>query len=147
MSVQPDRLSDGYEPNFDLDREIGRQGELFVSHIAESLTRGLAEVKYEPSASKYGNVYLEYACRRNGVYQPSGIDETGSDVWAWTLGRHRPQIMVAAPVPLVRGVKDRALREGQIRNTIRGSHPTNGAIVSLRDLLRWLLNEADGVAA
>lgn len=138
-----DRLSDRYQPDFDLDRAVGAQGELFVASIAESLSTGLAEVKYEQAASKYGNVYIEFSCRRAGEYRPSGIDATDSDVWAFVLGRDQPQIMVAAPVALVQAVKERALREGQIRNTIRGSHPTNGAVVSLKDLLRWLLDEAD----
>lgn len=138
-----DRLSDGYQPRFDLDRQVGEQGELFVHSIADALRSGLVEVKYEQAASKYGNVYIEFACRRGGQFLPSGIDKTESDLWAWVLGRDAPQIAVVAPVALARAVKERAVREGAIRNTIRGSHPTNGAVVSLEKLLRWLLAEAD----
>lgn len=86
---------------------------------------------------------IEFACRRGGQFLPSGIDKTESDLWAWVLGRDAPQIAVVAPVALARAVKERAVREGAIRNTIRGSHPTNGAVVSLEKLLRWLLAEAD----
>lgn len=140
-----DRLSPGYQPDFDLDRAVGEQGELFVSSIAAALSAGTVEVKYEQAASKYGNVYIEFSCRRGGEYVPSGIDTTGADLWAWVLGKNEPQIAVLVPVALARAVKERAVREGAIRTTIRGSHPTNGAIVSLASLLRWLLAEADAL--
>lgn len=138
-----DRLAVGYQPNFDLDRAVGEQGELFVSSIAAALSAGTIEVKYEQAASKWGNVYIEYACRRQGEYRPSGIDATDADLWAWVLGRGEPQIAVVVPVALARAIKERAVREGSIRSAIKGSHPTNGAVVSLASLLRWLLAEAD----
>lgn len=140
-----ERLAAGYEPRFDLDREVGEQGELFVGDVARSINRGLTEVKYDQAASKYGNVYIEFSCRLRGEYVPSGVDTTEADLWAVVLGRDEPKIMVVAPSRLVLAVKERAVREGRVKNTLRGSHPTSGAVVPVGEFLRWLLDEADSL--
>ena len=40
MTAATDRLSDGYVPDFDLDLEVGRQGELFVTDLVQMLKDG-----------------------------------------------------------------------------------------------------------
>jgi hypothetical protein len=134
--TNPNRLASGYEPSFDIDAEVGRQGELFVLDVADSLKHGRGEVKNQQKALTTGNVWIEYHCLRRN--QPSGIDATSADYWAFTFGIP-PAIALVAETQLVRDVHERALREGYSRSMTRGSHPTKGTVVPTGSLLRWLI--------
>lgn len=138
MSV--DRLSAGYEPAFDIDAAVGRQGELLCANIAEGLRDGSVEVKTDERALATGNVFIEYECLRRGSWQPSGIATTQAEVWAFALGKP-PTVLVAAPVATLLRVSRKAWQGGGKRQCSRGSHPTRGVVVSLSVLLPWLLDE------
>lgn len=137
--MTPNRLAEGYQPEFDIDAEVGRQGELFVLNLIEAFKDGRGEVKADAAAVKYRNAYIEFACLKRGSYEPSSIDTSTSDYWAIAVG-DPPIFAVIAPTELVRRVKEKAVREGLLKSCLRGSHPTQGVVIPLAKLLNWLLD-------
>lgn len=137
-----DRLADGYEPNFDLDVAVGRQGELFVAHVVDSLLSGAAvEVKNDKRATDTGNVYLEYQCLYGGEFKLSGIATTQSDLWVHVIA---DQVAVVAPTWRWKEVARGRVRDGHKRELNRGSHPTKGALVPMSGLLNLLVAVRSG---
>lgn len=134
MSV--DRLANGYQPNFDIDAAVGRQGELLVRDVGQALADGSAEVKTDERAASTGNVYVEFKCLRRGYMEDSGIAATQAEVWAWVLNR---QVVVAAPTVVVRQAARAAFKEGRKTHAPRGSHPTQGVLLPVDSLIHRLL--------
>lgn len=130
-----DRLAEGYEPNFDIDAAVGRQGELFWRDVQKALADGSAEVKTDEKALITGNVYLEYQCLRSGEWRPSGIATSSSEIWVHVIGT----VAVSAPLWQIREVARKAYQNGCQKEMMRGSHPTRGVLISLRDLLPLLV--------
>jgi hypothetical protein len=122
-----DRLTDGYEPAFDIDYEFGRQGELFVASVVEALAAGDAtvEVKRDAKIVHTGNVYIEYRCLRGGAYQPSGIADTKADLWAFVLPAN---VLIVAPVENVRELARRHYPRRKAE-CVKGDHPTKGVAI------------------
>lgn len=139
MSDPDARLIPGYQPDFDIDSAVGRQGELIVLDLVAALRSGRVEVKIDERAAMTGNVYIEHECLRRGRWQPSGIATTKANLWAFVLGRG---VIVAASVEVVSRVHARALAEGRLRETSRGSHPTRGAIVPLTSIVSRCIVES-----
>lgn len=131
MSV--DRLSDGYVPDFDLDYEIGRQGELFTVDIVEAFQRDAVEVKTDEQASRTGNVFVEYECRRRDGWHPSGIATTEAVAWVFVLVRD--SLMLVIDTNHLKAVARECHKRGQTRPCSRGSHPTRGVVVPIRSLI------------
>ena len=134
--TQPDRLASGYQPDFDIDYEIGKQGELYVLRIIDSLKEGQrVEVKTDEMAERTGNVYVEYACKYRGEWKPSGIAITQAPLWAFVIGE-------AVVVAQTDRLKDIARyywdKPGHLKNCKVGSHPTRGVTIPLRELIRML---------
>lgn len=132
-----DRLADGYEPAFDVDYEAGRQGELFVARIIDALKTGArVEVKTDDAAQKYGNVYLEYACRYRGEWKPTGIAATEAEIWVQVVG----ELALAAPAERWRDVARHYYLNvpSSRRELVRGSHPTKGVVIPLGEIVRLL---------
>jgi hypothetical protein len=75
------RMSEGYEPRFDIDLEVGRQGELFVARIVDSIAASRHEVKTDEKALLTGNIFLEVQCLYRGRWERSGIARTEAEVW------------------------------------------------------------------
>lgn len=138
------RLSSGYEPDFDLDMEVGRQGEIFTRDIAKAVAEGRVEVKTDERCEQTGNVYIEFACKKRGQWYPSGITATKAEAWVFVLGRR--SMLVAFPVWLLRRLYDRARANEFKTRCTRGSHPTQGVIIPLNLLLRWGLDEGKDAA-
>lgn len=128
-----DRMADGYEPRFDLDHAVGKQGELFVSEILAALQSERVEVKTDLKASRYGNVFLEYECLRRGRYQPSGIATTDAKLWVFVLDLGN--VAVAVSTDRLRELGRLAYRHGRTRECVRGSHPTRGVVIKVADLM------------
>jgi hypothetical protein len=129
--MNDDRLAMGYEPNFDVDYKLGRQGELFVSDVVSAIGTERIEVKTDARAEQTGRVYIELECRG----RPSGIQTTKSEFWAFVLPG---DVIVIAKTSIVREMAMRAVLSGKTANCTRGSHPTKGAVVSLTALLPFL---------
>lgn len=130
MSV--DRLTDGYQPDFDIDQQVGRQGELWVTNIIRALLEGRSEVKTEEAALRYGNLYVEFQCLRRGRWRWSGIATTKAEVWV-SIPIPDGMAIVISTERLRSIVKPKWLR-GDIKECVRGSHPTRGVTVPIRDL-------------
>lgn len=128
------RLGSGYEPRFDIDYERGRQGELFVESIIDGLKTESIEVKRDARSKDTGNVYIEYECKKGGVYVPSGIATTTSEFWAFVIADG--DVMVVLPIENLKRLSRKALKGGQVAEQIHGSHPTKGVLVRVIDLVK-----------
>lgn len=129
-----DRLADGYEPDHDIDREVGSQAELFVAHIIDSLGTSAIEVKHDVKAESTQNAYFELGCHYPAAgWRRTGVYATKAELWAHVLPG---PVVVIAPLEVLRGVVDfhrfDLNHEARCR---RGSHPTVGAYVPLSRLL------------
>lgn len=138
-----DRFAEGYEPRFDIDSEVGRQGELFIGSVVDALRNGSVEVKSDEVAARTGNFYVEFQCLIRGVWRPSGIATTEADMWAFALGSARFAVIV--PTSLLKTVARDRYHAGHVRECMRGSHPTKGVTVPFRFLFQWV-NEHKGAA-
>lgn len=133
-----DRLTPGYEPRFDLDAKRGHQGELLVARVAEGIVDGSVEVKTDDQAQRTGNVYVEWSCLRRGRWEPSSIATTEAEWWAWALADLT--VLVAMPTLTVLDLARDAWRVQARRKTmLRGSHPTQGVLLPVDELLRRAL--------
>lgn len=136
------RLADGYEPNFDIDYEVGRQGELLVRSIQDGFRDGTVEVKNDQRALKgglgkppTGRVYIETMCRYGDEFLPTGVArQDGAEFVAYVLG---DELIVVAPREVWHRAARAAWRDFR-RDCIRGSHPTRGVAVPLTALLPLL---------
>lgn len=133
MSGLPDRMADGYEPRFDIDHEVGKQGELFVSDLIAALKSERVEVKTDLKAQKTGNIYVEFECKRRGTYVPSGISTTEAAVWVFVLDMGN--LAVAISTHFLREIGRAAYKAGKVRECLRGSHPTRGVVIPVAELL------------
>lgn len=133
-----DRLSKGYEPAWDIDYAVGRQGELYVARVVEALVEGASiEVKTDEAAEKWGRVYLEKECLYAGRYRRSGLADTHAELWATVLAG---DVLVIAPTWRYKYAANKANQKPGLRRELkRGSHPTKGVVVPLENLLKWLM--------
>jgi len=135
-----DRMTDGYEPDFDIDFAIGRQGELWVARIADAISegKGRAEVKTDEKARDTGRVYLEYQCRYRGEWKNTGILATPSEIWCHVIG----EVMIAAPTVAVKATAKHYYHKSEWyrRDLMRGSHPTRGIVIPLAEFVQSLVS-------
>lgn len=133
------RISEGYEPRFDIDYSYGFEGERYIADIIDGITSGKVEVKRDAVFHDTGNVYIEYMCQKNGQWTESGINTTTADVWIFVLGDSKMFI----------GIKVAELRElakhfhswGCTGYEKDGSHPTRGVIISAKYLMQYAQNK------
>lgn len=128
-----DRMADGYQPDWDIDSEVGRQGELFVADLIDTLRAGSLEVKSDAKAQQTGNVYLELECWRRGEWTPSSLTTSTADLWAQYLPGC--EVLIVAPTHRVR----QAAEKGKPAGCERGSHPTKGVVLPVQNFVYWLL--------
>ena len=122
------------EPRFDLDFQRGRQAELWVGDdIREALIADRIEVKRDDLARRTGNIYVEYECLRRGQWRPSGIQTTESQLWIFVIEMGKLAIVIE--LEKLKDAARKAAQNGGKRECLRGSHPTRGVAVPMRDLL------------
>ena len=124
------------KPDFDLDMEIGTQSELWVLDIRELMAKrnGKIEVKAPKPFLQAGSFYVEYKCRgRDGKWYRSGIATTKTSAYFVTFGS-LPGGWVVETEWLKRAVRHAFKNELKRRNCMRGSNPTRGVIVGMKDL-------------
>jgi len=123
------------QPNWDIDRELGAQSELWVADIRRALAEeGTIEVKHDQPSLKKQHFYVEYECRgRDGVWRPSGIATTKSKLYFFTFG-DRPGGVVVATDWLTRAARLAYKRPSARAECRQGANPTRGVLVSLADL-------------
>jgi hypothetical protein len=131
-------LYDSSLSHFDLDRERGEQGELFVRNVRKAFAEnGRVETKTDAWAIKTGRIYVELECRgRNGTWYPSGLATTRAELWAFVLGKH-PGMYVVETAWLKRAVpaaiaRDKRNAEAKCKY---GENPTRGVYVYPIDFL------------
>lgn len=131
-----DRISDGYEPRFDIDIERGRQGEMFVLGILEALKEGgsRVEVKRDDRSQETGNIYVEYQCRRRDGWAASGIAVSEAQIWVFVLCLG--DLAVCVSTERLKQLARVAYRRGRVAEETDGSHPTKGVLIRLTDLVR-----------
>jgi hypothetical protein len=130
------------QPDFDLDRAIGAQGELWVSDVIKALTQvGRSEVKTDRPFLRNQHFYVEYKCRgRDGIWRPSGISESKADLFVFKFGMLAGALVIGREW-LKRAVKVAYQKPSARKRCMRGSNPTLGVVVSLADL--WLARDGE----
>ena len=135
------------EPRFDIDLPYGQQGELLLKTYLEWIAdgNGRAEVKRK----RYLDLefYVEQFCDkgRRGVYEPSGINVTETELFAYVIAD--TGIAVCFPSDLVRAaVLHPAARD---KECVEGNCPTRGKLVHFAGFLATADNLArsNGVPA
>lgn len=131
------RLSEGYEPRFDIDKAMGDQGELFISEIVDGWNNKSVEVKTDERASQTGNLYFEYECCYSGAWRKTGIAASEAMYWAQVIGHRSCAIVV--PTERLRDLVRVKWRDDprSRREMMKGSHPTHGVVISIGDFIRW----------
>jgi hypothetical protein len=120
------------QPNWDIDREIGEQAEVWVSDIRKAMERGALEVKRDTKAMSTGNLYVEYECRRGGVYCASGIQTTKADAWVFVVVKDELALVIET-VALRKLCGKPGIR---IAEETDGSHPTKGYLLPMTYVVR-----------
>jgi len=118
------------QPNWDIDREIGSQAEVWISDIRKAFANGTVEVKRDTRAMRTGNLYVEYECRRGGVFKPSGIATTRADAWCFVVIKDALAIVIETE-KLKNICSETGIRKAEETD---GSHPTKGYLVPMRYL-------------
>lgn len=141
------RLSEGYKPQFDIDLRYGRKGEeLVLNFLTGMLTDEpghlTVEVKTDARALDTQNVYIEYECRRQDGWQPSGIAVSEADYWAVVIGE---TVVIGVPTAIIQTCCTKALaadpRYGLRREERDGSHPTRGVAIPVQLFWTWVTME------
>lgn len=131
-----DRRGDDYSPDFDVDYEYGRQGELFVTSIRKAMQEDRVEVKRDGKFAETGNLYVEFACKKRSGWQPSGIATTGAEAWTFVLGDS--QVALTLSTEMLKDVCRIAYRQGRVAEETDGSHPTKGVLLKVSTLMAYL---------
>lgn len=127
-----DRFAKGYEPRWDIDAELGRQGELFVASAIEALKSGAAvEVKTDAKFALTGNLYIENECQYRAGWKPSGLSVTSTEMWAFVLAGAPVALIV--PTTVLRQLVDGCATA----ECMRGSHPTRGWLLPIGKIIHW----------
>jgi hypothetical protein len=131
------RRADGYEPNFDLDLEYGKQGELFVQDVADAIKAQRVEIKRDARWHETGNLFVEFKCLKySGSWEPSGIAITNALLYAFVLGDTETAIFI--PTALLKEIALDLYKRGCWKERLGGSHPTRGVLVPLPRLFKAL---------
>jgi hypothetical protein len=126
----------GAEPEFDIDYEYGRQGEMFVTSIRKAMQEDRVEVKRDGKFAETGNLYVEFACLKRGKWSPSGIATSTSEAWTFVLGDS--EVALTLSTELLKDVCRMAYRQGRIAEEKDGSHPTKGVLLKVSTLMAYL---------
>ena len=121
------------EPRFDIDYEYGRQAELQLGDLLDSIARGDGRAESKRKRAIDHKFYIETECLRGGQYVPSGINDT--DAHAWVIAIADTEISVVIPTSVLRwylALDDPSTRDKQCT---RGSHPTRGKVIDFCVLL------------
>lgn len=130
------------QPDFDIDRAIGAQAEMWVSDLRLALAESArVEVKAPQPFLKHQSFYVEYKCRgRDGIWRPSGISTTKADLCFFKFGS-LPGGLLVETAWLKRAVKLAYQKPAARKACLRGSNPTLGVLVTIADL--WLSREGE----
>ncbi len=129
------------KPDWDLDLAIGSRGESLVESIFTGGKR--LEVKTDIRALETGNLFLEYeALSSQGHWYASGVSSTKADYYVFVLGE---LVLAVAVGVLQQYVRDCQMNNRNLKEMRRGTHPTKGVVLPIRELWELFLDtEKDG---
>src|SRR6185436_18270762 len=126
------------EPRWDIDYKEGRQAEIWVQDLRESMLSDSIEVKCDRKAVTTGNIYVEYECLRRGKWCKSGISTTTARLWVFVLIQDEFAIVITTE--RLKSIARNSYRKLSRRKEERdGSHPTKGVIVPIQELVSLVL--------
>lgn len=128
------------EPRWDIDYEVGRQAEIWVSDLRKELQSGTVEVKRDRRTVETGNIYIEYECFRRGKWHPSGIATTAANLWLFVL--IESELAVVITTERLKQMARQAYRLGRRVEETDGSHPTKGVLLPVATVIAAMLREA-----
>lgn len=127
-----DRLADDYEPDFATDLSVHERARALVAAIQA----GDVEVVADEKAATTGNFYVEVSC----LGRPSRFATTKAQFWAMVVSG---KVVVIVDVPTLREAVARAQLEGREVRMGRGSHPTTGVLIPVRELVHRCVSATD----
>lgn len=127
------------EPNFDRDYKNGRQGELLVDGLIKALESGDCRIEVKKKSYIDAKFYVETECfsKKTRIYQPSGINNTASEFWAFVIAD--TEIVVFIPTAVLKRFVFHPSSETKAENN--GSNPTRGKLINLPAILAILRSE------
>ena len=131
------------QPDWDLDRALGAQSELWVADLVAALAGRSAtvEVKAPKPFLRTQSFFVEYqCCGRDGKWRPSGLATTKAVLHVFTFGS-LPGGLIVETEWLKRAARSAFMRPSAKAECKRGSNPTRGILVSLADL--WATKEGE----
>jgi hypothetical protein len=143
-------MSEGYEPRWDIDMTLGKDGEAFMAEYLGSLVLGrtghlTTEVKRDRQALMTGNVWIELECRRSDGWHLSGVNTSEADWWTLVLA---DRLILGIPTTSLRRVARElydfhdSYGKWRFRSEEKdGSHPTRGVRVPIDYFLMRLRME------
>jgi hypothetical protein len=120
-----------WRPDFDLDYQAGRQGELLVADVLRQIANGDARI--EVKTERYANwfVFVEVQQKPRGCdWRPSGIATTSAEYWAFV--KPNGCIILAQTEELRKHIaKSQLVGGGE-----NGDNPTRGVLVNVALLVK-----------
>ena len=122
------------EPRFDIDVEWGGQGELLICDYLDWIAKGNGRVEVKTKRYIDLKFYIETHCDkgRRGRFEPSGINVTTAQVWAFPIGESG--IAVLIPVDEIKIALDHCSTEDKEEHD--GSCPTRGKLINFYHLVK-----------
>jgi len=116
-------------PEYDIDYEYGRQGELQIMELLDWIANGDGRVEVKTKRALDLVFYVETSCdkQRRGCYQPSGISTTKAHAWVFNIAD--TGLSVVIPTDLIRRMLDDPTTKD--KNCPRGDYPTRGKLINL----------------
>jgi hypothetical protein len=127
------------EPRWDRDLAYGKQGELLIEDYLEWVARRNGRVETKRKRRLDFELYVETECDkgRTGCFEPSGLNVTQADVWAFAVGNTGLAIFI--PTGLLRlACSHKSARRKEEQD---GSCPTRGYLVNLAAILAIARNQ------
>ena len=130
------------EPRWDRDLEYGRQGELQIGEYLQWIADRNGRVEFKRKRRLDFELYVEEECDkgRTGKYEPSGINVTQADVWAYCIAD--TGITIFVPTWRLRvALNHKSTRYCEEKD---GDCPTRGRLVNLAAVLSAARDSQDG---
>lgn len=132
-----ERIAAGHEPRWDLDLSFGKQGELLVLNVIQSIANGTCqcEVKRDRQFQKTGRLYIELEQNpgNRGIWVPSGLAKSRAPAWAFLCNNDQGLFLVDTPW-LKRAVELAAQFKANHAAERDGDNPTRGVCITLTHL-------------
>lgn len=134
------RLSEGYQPDWDVDLRYGNEGEQLVADFLTGMLgpetgRLTVEVKTDRKVADTGNIWIELECRRKDGWHDSGIRTSKADAWSIVFDE---TCFITISTATLRAIAEHAHGERSIdgkyflrSEETDGSHPTRGVKLPL----------------